>query len=220
MSISPDTSICLNQSVQLSSTGGGSYNWSPIGGTSSSVTVRPSQTTTYQVSIVSPNGCNLTDSVTVHIFNDPHTISPDTAICPGESAQLRVTGGGSYQWVSNPSLSSLTSSTPTANPSTTTSYQVLITSPNGCLLYDTVEVAVNIDTIRVKPDTTICSGSSITLWAQGGASYNWYPSSGMLNPTSSTPTVTPSVARMYYVCLLYTSPSPRDKRQSRMPSSA
>ena len=24
----------------------------------------------------------------------------------------------------------------------------------------------------------------------------------------------------YYVCLLYTSPSPRDKRQSRMPSSA
>ena len=25
---------------------------------------------------------------------------------------------------------------------------------------------------------------------------------------------------MYYICLLYTSPSPRDKRQSRMPSSA
>ena len=25
---------------------------------------------------------------------------------------------------------------------------------------------------------------------------------------------------LYYVCLLYTSPSPRDKRQSRMPSSA
>ena len=24
----------------------------------------------------------------------------------------------------------------------------------------------------------------------------------------------------YYICLLYTSPSPRDKRQSRMPSSA
>ena len=25
---------------------------------------------------------------------------------------------------------------------------------------------------------------------------------------------------LYYACLLYTSPSPRDKRQSRMPSSA
>ena len=27
-------------------------------------------------------------------------------------------------------------------------------------------------------------------------------------------------APLYYSCLLYTSPSPRDKRQSRMPSSA
>ena len=26
--------------------------------------------------------------------------------------------------------------------------------------------------------------------------------------------------KIYYICLLYTSPSPRDKRQSRMPSSA
>ena len=28
------------------------------------------------------------------------------------------------------------------------------------------------------------------------------------------------VSVLYYICLLYTSPSPRDKRQSRMPSSA
>ena len=27
-------------------------------------------------------------------------------------------------------------------------------------------------------------------------------------------------AEVLYICLLYTSPSPRDKRQSRMPSSA
>ena len=29
-----------------------------------------------------------------------------------------------------------------------------------------------------------------------------------------------SIATVYRTCLLYTSPSPRDKRQSRMPSSA
>ena len=33
------------------------------------------------------------------------------------------------------------------------------------------------------------------------------------------PTKTVTV-RSFYICLLYTSPSPRDKRQSRMPSSA
>ena len=32
--------------------------------------------------------------------------------------------------------------------------------------------------------------------------------------------VDPDDPRSYYSCLLYTSPSPRDKRQSRMPSSA
>ena len=32
--------------------------------------------------------------------------------------------------------------------------------------------------------------------------------------------VTPQDAKQYQFCLLYTSPSPRDKRQSRMPSSA
>ena len=36
------------------------------------------------------------------------------------------------------------------------------------------------------------------------------------------PTVVEQIATNYreYICLLYTSPSPRDKRQSRMPSSA
>ena len=29
-----------------------------------------------------------------------------------------------------------------------------------------------------------------------------------------------STTQLYWICLLYTSPSPRDKRQSRMPSSA
>ena len=39
-------------------------------------------------------------------------------------------------------------------------------------------------------------------------------------PMECTMLCTRYVARVYYACLLYTSPSPRDKRQSRMPSSA
>ena len=37
---------------------------------------------------------------------------------------------------------------------------------------------------------------------------------------SMSVTLKPKKNNMYKVCLLYTSPSPRDKRQSRMPSSA
>ena len=40
------------------------------------------------------------------------------------------------------------------------------------------------------------------------------------NPTCSVPALQGCEGLLCYVCLLYTSPSPRDKRQSRMPSSA
>ena len=41
-----------------------------------------------------------------------------------------------------------------------------------------------------------------------------------LVPLAVIGVVTSVVGAFYYLCLLYTSPSPRDKRQSRMPSSA
>ena len=43
------------------------------------------------------------------------------------------------------------------------------------------------------------------------------PSNAM---TAATSAVKAAVPQVIYLCLLYTSPSPRDKRQSRMPSSA
>ena len=41
-----------------------------------------------------------------------------------------------------------------------------------------------------------------------------------IKPTELNGTDSIRVPSPYYICLLYTSPSPRDKRQSRMPSSA
>ena len=42
----------------------------------------------------------------------------------------------------------------------------------------------------------------------------------MSDPGSADHSLSSQNYRIYYGCLLYTSPSPRDKRQSRMPSSA
>ena len=42
----------------------------------------------------------------------------------------------------------------------------------------------------------------------------------ILNKNEELMAVAYCVGQLYYLCLLYTSPSPRDKRQSRMPSSA
>ena len=50
-------------------------------------------------------------------------------------------------------------------------------------------------------DETLIHGDCASLWAQHMADIQWVDGESFL-------------------CLLYTSPSPRDKRQSRMPSSA
>ena len=42
----------------------------------------------------------------------------------------------------------------------------------------------------------------------------------LVNSNPATIMTDPEMADATYICLLYTSPSPRDKRQSRMPSSA
>ena len=64
----------------------------------------------------------------------------------------------------------------------------------------------NIDTLRTKIKQF---ASSVSL--QGGFKVVILDEADYLNPQSTQPALR---------CLLYTSPSPRDKRQSRMPSSA
>ena len=60
------------------------------------------------------------------------------------------------------------------------------------------------------------SGTSISAYAGGPAFPEALPPVG--NPGECYGQV--KIPAQYSTCLLYTSPSPRDKRQSRMPSSA
>ena len=48
----------------------------------------------------------------------------------------------------------------------------------------------------------------------------WWTFGGILTFCLITQIVTGLTLAMHYICLLYTSPSPRDQRGSRMPSSA
>ena len=50
-----------------------------------------------------------------------------------------------------------------------------------------------------KLDDTICVGSSVRLFAQGANSYQWFPSSGLSNPTSATPVASPQSTITYMV---------------------
>ena len=48
------------------------------------------------------------------------TVSNDTTICAGQAVQLSVSGGTTYTWTNANTLSSVTSDSPVATPTQTT----------------------------------------------------------------------------------------------------
>ncbi|HTB31293.1 MAG TPA: nidogen-like domain-containing protein, partial [Bacteroidia bacterium] len=134
--------ICLGNSSVLTAGGGVSYSWS-TGGTTSSITVTPTVTTTYSVAI-STNSCTKDTTVTV-VVEPPVTliVNPlNSGICAGDSLSLKVTGATSYSWAPATGLNCSTCSSVNASPSVTTVYTITGTS-NGCSTTITDSVKVN-----------------------------------------------------------------------------
>jgi len=159
VSISSSPSICPSSSTALTASGSVQYNWIPSTGLSSTIianpTANPTVTTTYTVT-GSSGGCNAKDSVTVTV--DPNfilTVSHDTIIRSGGSANLKATGGATYQWWPITNLSCSSCANPVASPTVTTTYSVEIT--NGCSRDTSVTVTVIPSGIQVITDKNAIS---------------------------------------------------------------
>ncbi len=145
----PNDTICFGQTASLNATGGNSYLWS-TGETSSTISVSPSSTTTYYVTVFST--CTAMDSVTVVVNPLPVAVAssnPSTVIF-GETSTICATGGTSYFWTANPSDLTLTgqntNACPVVSPGANTLYTVKVTDVNGC--YDTDTVSLTVEAIN------------------------------------------------------------------------
>lgn len=119
------------------------YLWSPGGQTGTTATGLGIGT--YTVTITDANGC--TQISTVSVSQAPSsinaTVSADTMIILGSFANLQAGGGVSYQWFPSTGLSCVTCANPTATPSVTTTYCVIVRDTAGCA--DTACVTVTVD---------------------------------------------------------------------------
>jgi len=137
-----DQSICNTHSATLNASGGVSYVWSTTD-TLPSITVSPSTTTNYTVTVTNSSGCSLTDDVTVNVSNPPPAnAGNDTHICSGLSTILNASGGVSYAWSPPGGLSFTDIPNPVANPTTSTTYTVTVTDGNGCSATDDVVIGI------------------------------------------------------------------------------
>lgn len=148
------------------------------------------------------------DSVTVDVKNKMGALvaSPDTAICSGQNVPLKVMGSSDIQWSPAVSLSNVHSSTPIASPNTTTTYIVTNKDLSICPANDTVVVIVNAKpAVTVTNDTSFCIGrpgsSGLQLNSSGGASYHWFPSTGLNNVNIANPIANPSATTIYKVAV-------------------
>jgi hypothetical protein len=166
-------------------------------------------TTTYNLVVTDSKGCTSSSSVVVTVNPTPvANAGVDTAICAGSSVQIggnpTATVGNApftYQWSPTTGLSAANASNPLATPTITTTYNVTVTSSNGCTATDGILV-----TIRSRPvvnagadkSLVACAGDTVTLGAipvvTGGGTapytYLWSPNTNLSSTTAQNPFVT------------------------------
>ncbi|MBK8909771.1 MAG: PKD domain-containing protein [Chlorobi bacterium] len=202
----PPATFCVGDSAQLRAAGGRRYQWSPATGLSCTdcpnPIAKPTQTTLYTVIALSDSGCSASDTVSVTVLpraNASATVA-DTALCPGESTQLTATGGTTFRWTPATGLSCTDCANPTATPTATTIYQVVVGNATGCPDSATVRVVVNdLPSLSIATPAAICLGDSTQLLATGGEFYQWSPAAGLSCADCANPWASPTDTTLYTV---------------------
>jgi gliding motility-associated-like protein len=194
--------------LQITANGTGNFLWTPNYNISNvnvaNPFVSPDVTTTYHVVLTDPFGCIGTDSIKVSVVNFvTQTAQPDTTICKTDQILLRVNSNALYfQWTEIPAGNTLNDpkiKTPLATPVTDTRYH-LVSSIGKCLAQNDITVkVVPYPKAAASPDTTVCLGNSVQLFASGGSNYSWSPAAFLNNRLIPDPVVQNPTASVRYI---------------------
>lgn len=197
-----DLSICEGETLILdpttTGTGGIIYSWGDIGSTASSITVTPSGTTTYTVTINDNNGCTATDQITITVFSTPEiTLAKTNAICGENNGTITtsISGGGgflNYSWNTGQTTANLIDLGPGI-------YTLTVTDINGCTDQASIILtATPAASVTLGPDQSICEGESLIIAtsSSGTGTLNYLWSTG---DTTEEITVNPTLNTTYTV---------------------
>ena len=205
LTVTPSMTVCPSSTITLSAIGGSTYTWSPAATLSSAngstVSATPATTTTYSVSSISC-GVPVTATVEININGGAPAIGlidGQFVICNSAKTGLTYSvvnvPGATYSWTV-PAGATITSA-PLNSNSITVNYgvssgSIIVTATTACGSATSIATMTLIPspTITATANTTICTGGSATLNANGGASYTWSPGGSNATSLSVTPTIT------------------------------
>ncbi len=180
-----DTTVCTGNAALLSATATGgiapfSYTWNNGAGSGVPLTVTPSATTTYVVTLTDHCATTATDNIMVIV--DPVTTVSASAlpasVCSGQTSALSASGAVTYAWMPG----NLTGNSINVSPASTTTYTVTGSSNAGCTGMATVTLDVtnisvsatataencgHADGTALADATGNCAGSYVYAWSSG-----------------------------------------------------
>jgi len=211
----PFVSLCPGETAIYTLTGAATYDFEEVSGGSFQVlsnengVVEISATANASFNIVgiSENGCRAETTADLAVNTPLVSAGGDGSICQGGEIELFAEGGAgaTYQWNNADSMDDSASSTPTVFPTTTTTYDVMITDNNGCTATEQVTVVVSqpaVANLTATPEA-VCPGTAVVLQAGGNPNniYTFYDQEGTeiaQNSTGQT-VVTPTQNMTYTV---------------------
>ena len=140
------------------------------------------------------------DSVIIKVETPVVTATNSTAICESTFIQLNAAGAATYNWSPTATLSNPNIANPIATPVTNTRYIVAGTTIAGCIAKDTVDITIKPKPLITKSNNdTICASTYTQLFADGGITYNWSPTTSLNNTSIQNPVASPLNTTTYYV---------------------
>jgi uncharacterized repeat protein (TIGR01451 family) len=203
VTITGPTSTCVGAPITLDAGAGfASYSWNN-GANTQTITVSPTSTTNYIVTVTDGSSCSASDSHTVTVSANPTaTINAPAGVCEnstGNSANVAAQAGATYDWtIGNGTITAglgTNAITFTAGSSGTVTLGVVVTAAS-CTSTGNVNVPITTPpTVTITGPATACAGTSVTLDPGAGfASYLWSNGS-----TSQTITVISNVDETHTV---------------------
>ena len=179
-----DDIICVGDCITFTDTSQGdpiSHAWDFGGGGEPAASTDQNPTICFntagifdiQLTVTNELGESASTTNSITVFASPMvTAEQDTVIDLGGTAALVATGGipeGSYVWEPDDYINCETCDLTSANPPTTTTYQVTLTDVNGCTATDTVVVYVNFERALGVPDAFTPNGDGFNdvLYVRG-----------------------------------------------------
>lgn len=201
--LTSDTTICKGDSLIITASGGEYYSWSSNSDfyivDDSVILVHPSDTSTYHVEYINSCG-SVYDSVVINVVDPSSFDSPDTIICPGDTVNVWVGGGVSYQWLNGYNSTQVNDSILEVYPVQTTDYEVVVTNSYGCVENEVIKVSVYpYPYVSAGPDYDISFGQTVTLMGQSDVqNFIWSPDDSISCLDCLQPVINPTES-MYYV---------------------